>query len=657
MGEGGTLSSIMDGFWPDPVPLNVLQFKYYMDHEQYNFAAKIILFNPETAILVGRKDLFTFLININADSVIAAIVFTQLRFRRNVYEFYTVSDFVYACQRCSWLMIYALSSHANLEFTPTTQEDSYLSYILLRDDPVLLSQVLEHIPAFVQAELEFPLYPYLFALTHDLHNLVAHSTLFIRYFDLSPDDLELAIFQYQHKYHDNNVPFALKVHSIIKRNTQICSLSEIRMSAMIKPLELNDVANVYCIDANSTLSQADELRKKLKRRNQGIYHVKQMFDPTDISILLTLPTMLLQDAQFMISKKPYLEFPLVGEDAVGEGPIQDLINKYYKQLWNEKIYFTADDVTTSILPTEGQNMTEEQIFEATRVFYGLGVVFLKTLIDMRSSFYGDTGKSNMEYSLHPWIFQALLGKSETDPAQLYYQCLLFDHKFGDVANMIRSGKTDSDRNVTNYIVNNKLQVGKRPLFLNALYQGFNLIFVPGITPIQLLKPMEKSRNNLMNLFKEFKSVSPSALQLLLTGPPVISFSRLWTSFDFKPYDYLSGESADDVAKSLQAPEDRRRFEQTKESVKSCFAKWCDEEGQVFLRKFLKYLLGVPTISPLLQKKWHFAVNFNEEQRSNVLWSFACDQQIRISVVDSPEEFQAVVKRTMDNFDGCSYDMQ
>ncbi|KAH0785527.1 hypothetical protein GPJ56_010548 [Histomonas meleagridis] len=363
---------------------------------------------------------------------------------------------------------------------------------------------------------------------------------------------------------------------------------------------------------------------------------------------MQLPCLFLADSNALIHPKLYTEVTPIGEEATGTGPVQDLFNSYFKELSKLDI-FDVDENTTMILPTAAASASKERIDEIERIFYGLGVVFLKTLIDMRQmGGVNDVNNKKMptELIFHPWIFQALSWKFSSNTKHLLNESLLYDYKF---AEFLSSAKESNNIEFIKYeVTTNKLFLFNRKLFFRAIYDGFNLNYRRGFLPKSFKTEMEKSKKELTEFYKIINSISPESVQLLIVGSPRIHAHVLLDKFIFQAYEGvdLSGEGSDKLMDLSKSPQNAKLFEKVKNIFRNYIKKLCDKPQQTKIKRFLSYLFGVPSFSPLMHEKWLFAVSFYS--RAKFLDAFACDRFVIVPMFDSEKELDEIVNNTLIN---------
>ena len=72
---------------------------------------------------------------------------------------------------------------------------------------------------------------------------------------------------------------------------------------------------------------------------------------------------------------------------------------------------------------------------------------------------------------------------------------------------------------------------------------------------------------------------------------------------------------------------------------------CNEEYQQNIRDFLRYLSGVPTLSPLHQHKWKIAFDFSVEKNA-ILMVWACENIVRSPLFESVDQCKKIILETI-----------
>ncbi|OHT17099.1 hypothetical protein TRFO_41282 [Tritrichomonas foetus] len=720
----------LDDFIQPPYTIPLKYFKLYYNAGQHEKAACEIKYSFDTCLRLCTKEFIHALIEHNEDAIFCAIAYTLHQKKLNMDPLINPDDFLLACSICSPLVIAFISHHSSVTITPISNKEkiSPLQKILDRDDPQLLYRCLSLVPELVETEpvitRSAPLY---YILENGLKNLIDEMWILINAFEISESDL-MSIIRNWNNYCPGE-PLIPILEETFKNS--ICSHNlefELYREKMFTfPAELTSITDLNCIDAKSNMEEAGKLRQFLTNRkaasktNDEKLMFELIIDPNSPIILMQLPFALIQNPELLLKSELYLKKPLIGEEATGEGPVQDMFNAYFKQISSDSKYFDSSERATSILPTSnGENLTKYELHEKRCVFYGLGIVFLKVLIDLRNisnfqdqmnqsplnqninynvndninninmnngmnnslsnnqkneQFSGlsssentsidnldfsnnefdshiiNSTKDSLNYSLHPWIFQALLGKMQSDPKKLFHESLLFDSNFYNVMqNHFASCDTDID-NFVNIIKTTKMNLDSRPIFYEALHDGFYLNYIDGLTPSAFKDNLAYIKNELKSFYAEIEKVNPGALQLLLIGPPTINHEFLIDRFEFKPYKKYdsSGNGHDEEMLFLGENQEKGNiYKRSIDSFKEVMKEWCDEEGQHNIREFLRYLFGVPSLSPLHQQKWSICFDFSMD-KSAILMTWACDFSVRSPLFKDKEHCKKVLLDSITNY--------
>ena len=195
---------------------------------------------------------------------------------------------------------------------------------------------------------------------------------------------------------------------------------------------------------------------------------------------------------------------------------------------------------------------------------------------------------------------------------------------------------------------NQMYLNSRGIYYQALHDGFYLNYIEGVTPSEFKENLQKAKNELKDFYDTVKNISPRALQLLLVGPSIINADFLLSKFDYEPFSKVdtSGDGNDTNLKFLG--DDMYKGKIYNESInifKKVMREWCNEEYQKNIRDFLRYLSGVPTLSPLIQTKWKIAFDFSIEKNS-ILMTWACDNIVRSPPFESEKHCKEILLDTI-----------
>ena len=160
------------------------------------------------------------------------------------------------------------------------------------------------------------------------------------------------------------------------------------------------------------------------------------------------------------------------------------------------------------------------------------------------------------------------------------------------------------------------------------------------------------KSELQTFYDKIRDVTPGALQLLLVGPPIIEYEFLLSHFDFMAYEKVDTSSfgENDVIKSDFSPVEKDLFDRSVSYIKQILKDWCGElPDQTHLRRFLQYLFGVPTISPLFQSKWRFYIDFSLHHCS-MLMAWSCENTIRTPIFRTFESCLEAFQSTITGFE-------
>ena len=673
----------LDDFLKPPLTLPLCFFKKYYEEGNKEKAACELKYSFEACLKLCTKQFIHELILWNEDSIFCSIVYSLNRRGYSIDPLIDPSDFLIACKKCSSMIIAIIACHPHVEITPMLPEmnkQSPLEIIMDRNDPDILNNCLNLIPELVSIQPPqsntLPLY---YILNNQLENLIDEMWILINAFNISNDDLMVYI-RYWRKYYAGKplIPILEEVFNIHILENQF-DIEKYR-EREYKPVEYTCVTDLDCLDAKINMEEGDKLRNFLMERksleaqiyNNQPYNFEINFDPESPNILMQLPYTLLSNKEMMLRSHLYLTTPLIGHDAIGEGPVQDMFNAYFRQLSSEK-YFDSDIDGSSIVPKANALPLDEQ----RCVFYGLGVVFLKELIDLRNidnfietksddtKTENDTKaeddsenqniniKSSLNYSWHPWFFRALLQKEKTDPKTMLYESLFSSH---ELYNRLTFNIKENDYiftidNLVKNINHIRYSTNRKPLY-QAMHDGFWLNYVEGITPSSLKNNLFEIKSELQTFYDKIRDVTPGALQLLLVGPPIIEYEFLLSHFDFMAYEKVDTSSfgENDVIKSDFSPVEKDLFDRSVSYIKQILKDWCGElPDQTHLRRFLQYLFGVPTISPLFQSKWRFYIDFSLHHCS-MLMAWSCENTIRTPIFRTFESCLEAFQSTITGFE-------
>lgn len=646
----------IDQFLQPPYTIPAKYFLLYFKSNQIEKACCEIRYSFDLCINLCTKEFIQFVIENGLDSIFCTIAYSLHSQNLTINQLLNPDFFLTACSKSNAYVIAIIYKQCGIKISPLSNdrnEKSALKNILDRDDPDLLIKCLKCIPEFSETE-ENKVDSMYYILEHHLNNLIEEIWIFIENFKISKSGI-LEICRNWKKYSSEPlIPILEEIYkehmyeytSIIE-NYRYKNSSEIA-KYLIEPTELNDI---NCIDFRRRLIEADKLRTFLAERHKKMENLDQynlyiVFDPKSPTLLYNLPYELMKDVNFFLNYDLYMKKSLVGEEATGEGPVQNIFNAYFNQIMSSNPYFNSDEYSISILPT----YKSDNLRETKNIFYGLGIVLLKVLIDMRfiGNFHEKNKPDELKGSLHPWIFQAILQKMETDPKKLFYQALVFDRQY---FNPLYSEKEKGIDYIIDVIKKNMMYLQSRGVYYQALHDGFYLNYVDGVTPSEFKNNLKTIKKELSDFYKFIQNISPETIHFLLVGSSYIDVDYLLTFFEFKPWEKYDSSGNGDDKSIIFVGNDFHKDKMFRNSIQyftQTMKDWCNEEYQEKIRDFLRYLTDVPTLSPLNREKWEIAFDFSIEKNS-IIYAWNCSRSFRAPLFDSVENCKDIILRTLENY--------
>lgn len=639
-------------------------FKEMYANEQYDRAARMLMFSLQTCLDLATKEMVRFLTLGGRDEILSALCYTLHKNGMDLSVLFDADDFTEACRRLSYPMIALYSRCPHVKIVPLSgahdnQQESTIFQLIARDDPDLLLGCLNMIPELVAIETDrMAVIKLVLENAEDMPSLMDQLWVIIKHFGLNMSDLNSLVLFWMRSKPEVKLPKVLNLVYQMSVEKRTAAVMKARLDETRRPIGSTFVTDVDCRDAKTNMSGATAFLKWMKANmaNAVEYSLAVNVAAHSPLILVQVPMLLLTDSRMMLTRNLYFKGALIGEEAEGQGPVQDMFNFYFQHISTTR-YFDADDKTTLLLPTSGIGKTEAELREIRSVFYGLGVVFLKILIDRRN--FGANYDSRREdtqqrikplpFDLHPWIFRALLWKREADTRTLFHECLLSNSGLNKT--LWREPKSFNKERYIEKAIRRIMNAGHRETFYQALRDGFTLEYVPGLTPAKAKGPMKRSKEALQHFFAQVQEVSPATLQLLLVGTPVINAEALLDKFDFGLYQFVAPSMEyEDIPIDMESEEGRvylPEFQQAKRVFRTVITEWCDEPGQEKIRTFLNYIIGTPTMSPLQNMKWRICFQLGLENLVLAVW--ACDGTIRSALFRDTEHFKTIVANTLHNF--------
>ena len=639
-------------------------FKEMYANGQYDRAARMVMFSLQMCVDLATEEVVHFLTLNGRDEILSALCYTLNQNGMDLSLLFNGEDFPEACKRLSYPLIALYSRCPGVEIVPLSAvpEDQQMSTIFSligRDDPDLLLGCLNLIPQLTTLESDrMAVIKLILENSEDVPFLMDQLWVVIKHFRLSMSDLNSLVLFWMRIKPETKLPKVLNMVYQMSVEKRTAAVMKARFDETRGPIGSTFVTDVDCRDAKANMSGATAFLKWMKANmaNPAEYVLSVDVAAHSPLILVQVPMLLLTDSRMMLTRNLSFKGALIGEEAEGQGPVQDMFNFYFQHISTTR-YFDADDKTTLLLPTSGIGKSDAELKEIRTVFYGLGVVFLKILIDRRN--FGANYDSRREatqqrikplpFDLHPWIFRALLWKREADTRTLFHECLLSN--IGLNKALWREPKSFNKERYIDKAIARIMNAGHREMFYQALRDGFTLTFVEGLTPAKAKVPMTKSREELKHFFAKVQEVSPATLQLLLVGTPVINAEALLDKFDFGLYKFVAPSMEyEDVPIDMRSEEGMLylpQFQQAKRVFKRVITEWCNEPGQEKIRTFLNYIVGTPTMSPLQNMKWRICFQVGLENLVLAVW--ACDGTIRSALFRDAEHFKTIVANTLHNF--------
>lgn len=659
-------------FFKKPYTVPVKYFLQYFESGKYEKACCEIKYSFDTCLQLCTEEFFQFLIeqatpSNNLDAIFCTIAYSLNKQHLSINSLINPKNFLQACTNCNAYVIALIVNQCPIKISPLSNdgvEESALKRILDRNDPQLLLKCIQLVPDFVETEPQrtVPLY---YVLEHKLDKLVDDMWIIVNSFGISENDLLIIARNWSEYSSGPLIPILKELYEKhmfqYQLNIEISRTKKDTTADFIT--ESTNVTDINCLDVKEFMSEADKLRRFINERKQTLkkeelHYLKFLADPQSTSVLMVLPYELMRDEYFMLLPydKVYMENSLINDEAVGEGPVQDLFNAYFRQISSADFsYFVSNENTTMLLPTEKRG-NDKEFHEKKCIFYGLGVVFLKVLIDSRpiGNFQDESIKNkdegSLNCSLHPWIFQALLQKMETDPKKIFNESLLYDNKFYNIMyqQIFEYGEKETINEFVEKIKENKMYLDSRGDYYKAMHDGFFLNYIEGLTPSEFKENLKLVKDKLKDFYKLVQTISPKALQFLLVGPSIINAEFLLSRFEYMPFEKFdtSGDGKDTSMTFIGKNADKGKiYNDSISYFKAVMIDWCKEKYQQNLKNFLKYLSGVPSLSPLYQRKWIIAFDFSFE-KNKILMTWACDNQIRSPLFESVEQCKEILLSTI-----------
>jgi hypothetical protein len=631
---------------PDDYLTAIRCFRACFASGQYELAARHISFSLSACLDLATPDFFHELVTGGHSQIFAAILFVLGQHSLDPNPLLDAADFTTVCKNCDSKVIGAYASLPSVELLRGFR------MILDRDDPPFLLECLKLLPGFITAEPKR-----LSALRHVLDDPTRHPALLeelwilIDAFDVTDDDLvKLA----QRWPFDLPVPSSLQIAYEMYLNRQTLILSRARESDLIVcPYE---VENLLCPNAMQTMYEASQFRHWLDNAPFILHSQYSALFRIDLNcdlILVQLPWYLMNNDELLRSPDIRVDRALFGQEAKGTGPIQDMFAAYFLQLSKCHIFETAfSEESDAVLPAF--QLPDADFAEACTLFYGLGIVLLKVLIDRRG--LGSAADicerpEGARFTLHPWFFRwlqrPLVAEEDDGPSthELFTEELIESHNFYSYMHTYLTDPSQEYGDARSVLFTYKIANGTRRDLFQAFHDGFNLVYVEGLTPSQAREPLTNARRCLNPFYSQISTISHNALHLLLIPPAVMSVDLVLARFEIRAYEHFDpGDSTLDAL--CTEPEQGRRIKRYQEVFDAVVHEWCNEYPQTTLRSFLMYLTNSPVLSPLpCKQKWIIAVD--SSYQAKVLYAFGCDYKFRIAEFSTAQEFKDIVLNTIE----------
>ena len=618
-------------------------FRNYFEKGDIISASKVLILNPKICLMLANsKPFIKSLISNGKNEIILSIYYVLKKKSISVLNIIDPIDFPVVCKNCSYPIISVYGNHPNAVYKGIKNDDSPLRIIIERNDPDLLYDCLRDLKKLIIAEKDnFALLCFLI----DNELLLDNLWIIAEAFELTNYDLFRAASYWRQKYP------SLKIPSIIS-NAERNYIQNVNYQIINHKIEMNSNQRIQDLFSLDILQGSNKLFNFLKLRKADVDKhgegIKKVIDLNSKYILVQLPCLFLENTKYFQSSNLKMEIANIGSDALGEGPVQDMFDKYFEQLSKIKV-FNGDKV--SILPCSVEQFAnnKEKIKELEIIFYGLGVIFLKILIDMRNM-KGINSQDNsfLINEFHPWFFNALCWKFDSNPKEIYKELFFFDPRIREtILNDLREYK-----DIPKAISSGESFFKCREIFFKAIHDGFQLNYRPNFLPKSFKQPMELSRKSLINFYDLINSIPPLSIQFIILGPQKISAKSFLSRIIFEAYNHVSTNdySTDELVDFDDNSQNYKYdiFIKAKEIFENLIHKLCDEDMQVLMKRFLNYVYGSYTLSPLVTDKWKFCIDFS--YKANIMYSFECDRVTKFPVFTTEDELRNIILTTLNNYE-------
>lgn len=626
------------------------QFSALFGAGHYSEACSELCTSLRACLSIATPSFLSKMISRGRNDVISTVFLVITSHNIDVADRFDPNDFMIACQYCDSEVIGILGNHPAFTFANNVpprenakQLNPALQMIIDRKDPLLLHESLTLVPALRTAEPKRTR-PLTYILKQDYQILIDHLCFVIDGFGITNRELVFIARKYPNVRHPR---FQIALDE--------AELSESLVFALPRcgPQESfgDDIFDVEYPHVMSNMERAHNFRLWLRdfSRQSEPYSVALRIDARSRYVLIQLPYALMTDDRLLLSPNISLTRALLGDEAIGEGPVNDMFDGYFRQLVKSSLFNgIQEESSRAMLPTciETNN-------EPITIAYGLGIVLLKVLIDRRTITAANEG-TEVAFVPHPWFFRALTGALfeadlETPPTnELFCESQIGDAGFYNMMQSYLGSEEAKGQSFRQSILMSKMHLSPRKKIFEAISNGFHLVFLERVTPWRAREPMARARARLESLFQEVERVGHESLRLLLVPPAIMSADFVFSRFVIEGYEHFASGPVD--RDSVLLEQHRQALTDQVSIFEEVIRNMCEEPCQSKLRMFLKFVTGSPVLSTIQtddETKWRLAIDFG--LTSNVMYVHNCDRTIRIQPCKDPQELKRIIDRSLLEF--------
>lgn len=618
-----------------------------------------IKFCPNLFLELLQHKFITFLLHNNIwdsqvlDSLLVVICKRLHQLKISPSIFITEDDLLECCATKSAVLIAYFLINKNYDFNFENCEYHPIQAMLKRNDPYFLEEAIQVLYKLFPNEKQTGLKILQYATDHRLLNIINNFRMFIDIFQIQTYDIAKFVVQ------NNSI---CSISNFFKEFQDMCLNSEI-----INYLKIPDYFKITETDYFPTkppdLTKLHELVKRNFTSREPVDYEKS-FHYSE-AMLINLPFWFLTDDNDpLLNQVSLLHAPVGMGEAQGNGVFKDFFNKYFLHL--EKFgYFRQDGEFTIPAPMSSQEDKDGRLVRLT-ISYGLGLMILKALISNSGS---NNLSINLSQKLHIWFYRALVQRfdyekmmksienNEIEREKLIQEALTLDTK---VTKELLNDNTYPDK--CKAILEFLLFVNSCDEFLNAVHDGFNLVYRNDILLPSMIDKIKQLREKLIPFYEKFAAVDSYSVMMLLSHVETIELADILNMFEFKHMKFFQLGTNDQFNRDdTTLTEDEKKIcSHTQKVITDTIVKWYEEMKKGInnnLKRFMSFCTGNHFISAISKNNVVFHIVLKTHNRygqeiplKNYFRAWLCENQCAFSCFESIEEFEDIFHQRIANFE-------